>query len=318
MIYLIVLICLFLCFVILLLLGKRKHDQIFGTRFEVSPLIDSYKEEDFNLKKKIFKIACKKDVISAFYYYNDNSNQDNIIIFSHGMYSDHTSYMQEIGFLVNNGFSVFTYDVLGYGQSGGKSTKGFGNNIKSLDYVVNFVEQNFKYKQIYLFGHSLGSFASLNVLKYHNNIDKVLVLAPFVSYYKELKNLTKTKCLAPFVYLVDLFKNKKYALCNTKHILKKYKKDLFVISSKDDSIINISNTLYLKKNFKNFQFLILNNKDHNPDYTENAVKKLKEFRTNLGVLKGAELIKYMKSLNYRELGELDNNIMDVIVNYFSS
>ncbi len=318
MIYLIILICVFLCLFILFILGKRKHDQIFGARFEVSPLIDSYKEEDFNLEKKTFKILCKKEVISSFYYYNDNSNKDNIIIFSHGMYSDHTSYMQEIGYLVNNGFSVFTYDALGYGKSSGKSTKGFGNNIKSLDYVINFVEQNFKYKHIYLFGHSLGSFASLNVLKYHNNIDEVLVLAPFVSYYKELKNLTKAKWLAPFVYLVDLFKNKKYALCNTKQILKKYNKDLFVISSEDDSIINVDNTLYLENNFKNFQFLILNNKDHNPDYTDEAVKKLKDFRTNLGVLKGDELIKYMKSLNFRKLGELDKNIMEIIVNYFSN
>jgi len=314
MIYLLI----FFIFIIIFLLiclgvAIKKYNKIFGYHFYVSPLIKSYTIDDFNISETKETIVIGKDEISTYLYSDKDIKSDKIIIFSHGMYSDHTSYLQEIGYLVNNGFLVLAYDALGYGASGTSLIKGFGNNTKSLDIVIKNVKAKYPQSKIYLIGHSLGAYATLSVLKYHNDVEKICVLSPFVSYYKELKNMTQTRFLSIFVYIIDLFKNGKYACINTKKILTKYNGEVLVISSKDDSIISFNNTKYLMDNFKNFNYIIEETKDHNPDYTNEAVKKLKEFRNNLSILKGEELINYMNHIDFKKLGELDSKVTYKIV-----
>ena len=70
-------------------------------------------------------------------------------------------------------------------------------------------------------------------------------------------------------------------------------------------------------NFKDFNYIIEETKDHNPDYTNDAVKKLKEFRYKLTVLKGEELVNYMNHLDFKKLGELDFKIMNQIVDFLN-
>lgn len=319
MIYLLVCIIFIILFILIcLVVAYTKHKNIFGSHFYVSDLIKSYTIDDFNINETKNTIVNGKDKISTYLYSKKDTRSDKIIIFSHGMYSDHTSYLQEIGYLVNNGYLVLGYDALGYGASDTSSIKGFGNNTKSLDIVIKYVKTKYLESKIYLIGHSLGAYATLSVLKYHNDIEKICVLSPFVSYYKELKNMTKTKFLSLFVYIIDIFKNGKYACINTKKVLTKYKGKVLVISSKDDSIINFNNTRYLMDNFKNYNFIIEETKDHNPDYTNDAVKKLKEFRYNLTILECEELIDYMKHQDYKKLGELDSKIMDQIVDFLNN
>ncbi len=318
MIYLLILLSLFLVFLIIcFVLGLIKHNKVFGSHFYVSSLIKSYTIDDFNMNEVKDSITCENEKIAVFLYSNEHTMSDSIVIFSHGMYSDHRSYMQEIGYLVSKGLLVLGYDALGYGESGVKATKGFGNNIKSLDYVIRYVKTKYPCRKIYLVGHSLGAFSTLSVLKYQNDIQKVCVLAPFVSYYKELKNMTKTQFLSLFVYIIDIFKNGKYACINTKKVLTKYKGKALIISSKDDSIISFSNTRYLMDNFKNFDYITLDAKDHNPDYTIEAVNKLKDFRTKLNTLEGDNLVNYMNGLDFKKLGELDNVVMNKIVDFLN-
>ena len=318
MIYLLICIVFIILFLLICLAEAfKKHKKIFGSHFYVSSLIKSYTIDDFNISEIKDNIVSMKDEISTYLYSNKDIKSDKIIIFSHGMYSDHRSYLQEIGYLVNNGFLVLAYDSLGYGASGTNSIKGFGNNTKSLDIVIKYVKTKYPQFDIYLIGHSLGAYATLSVLKYHNDIKKICVLSPFVSYYKELKNMTQTRFLSFFVYIIDLFKNGKYACINTKKILTKYKGEALVISSKDDSIISFNNTKYLMDNFKDFNYIIEETKDHNPDYTNDAVKKLKEFRKNLSILKDQELVNYMNHLDFKKLGELDFKIMNQIVDFLN-
>lgn len=72
--------------------------------------------------------------------------------------------------LVENGYGVVRYDVMGLGQSEGSfSDSSFSTNVEDLITVYDYISENYK-KPRYLFGHSLGSLVSI---KAANSLDSV-------------------------------------------------------------------------------------------------------------------------------------------------
>ena len=314
MIFLILIIFFVLILILCFTFAYFKHKKIYGSRFEKNEYVKYYTKEEFDLNSKNYTIRYKNEKIEAFLYYKDNYIEDKIIVLTHGMYATHEAYMQDIAYLVNNNFLVFSYDVLGVGKSSGKNICGVGNSTKSLNIVLNYINKEFSDKKIYLYGHSWGAFASLNILKYHKGVDKVVSISPFINSYIELKNFTKTNLLTPFVYLIDFFECGKFSHGNLSKSLKKYKGKALIIASQDDKVINFNkNTRVLKTKYPNFSYLIENCKNHNPNYTKEAVNLLNDFSLKLSELKGEELIDFMKNTNYHALGELDKLVMDKIV-----
>lgn len=318
----IILSSLLVVFLLLLLLSYILHNKVFGNRFTPDPLITFYTKEEFNLNSTSVEIKAKKEVIRGAFYYYDNPIDDKIIIYAHGMWSSTKAYIQDIEFLCKAGYMVLGFDYIGTDLSSGKSIKGLSNGLKSLDYVIKYIKDNYQNKDIYVIGHSWGAFNTINSTKYHKDIKKVVAMAPFVSIAKVFKGMLpkKLRLLIPFIVLVEFFKCGKYAMANSLKSLNKYKGKAYILHSKNDNTISYKDsTLYIqnKTKNKNIKYNIVDNKYHNPNYSDSAINNLVSYSKSLSGKSKEEIIEIKKNTDFHKLGELDIDIMNDIVNFLN-
>lgn len=302
---------------IVLFFVLKIHSLMFEKRFDMDPLVTSYDDERLN--RENIEFDCDSVTLRGNIYSYPDMKYKGVIVFSHGMFSSHKSYMQEIIFFANQGYIVLGFDYMGTELSDGNSLRGFGNSLKCLDYAVRFVKNNNnlnKYK-IIVVGHSWGGFAASNILKYHDDIYKVVALAPFSSIYRLLKGYSPKWLypILPIMVWVDSLKCGKYSYASNIKTLKN-KENFLVLHSKDDHMVKIEyNTLKLIKKNTKIKSIILDNKRHNPNYTEEAVKKLSEYSHLVKTLDEDEVIELKKKTDFLALGELDKDIMNKIMDF---
>lgn len=296
------------------------HNKVFGKRYTANPLVKGFSIADFNLNIENVSFACGHDTLRGNLYSYDDYDLDKIVIFCHGMGCDHISYIQDIEYLCRNKFLVLGFDYIGSSLSDGKNIKGLSSSLKCCDYAVKFVKEKFPKKDIYVVGHSWGAFACLNVIKYHKDIKGVVALAPFVSVYSCLHEYLPKKLwfFIPFSMIIEFSKFGGYAFANSINSLKKYKnKCLILASTNDPSISYNKNTSKIKKECPNFNYLILDDRFHNPEYTHESSLKLLNYIMDVKKIKKEDYVSYMNSINFKELGELDYNIMDKIIEFIN-
>ena len=232
----------------------------------------------------------KGQKLAAHLYYKGEKRTDRIIMFEHGMGAGgHTSYMQEINLLCDHGYTVFTYDHTGTRESEGESIYGFSQSLADLDCAIAFVRSLPEYEKadVSVIGHSWGGFSTMNAPSVYHNVKHVVALAGFISpqviqeqffsgllkFYR--KALFKTEC--------EAFPD--YANTDARKTLKKAKAKALIIHSRDDK------TCYFDHHFEplrralsecdNVEFLPVNGKGHNPNYTVEAVKYKDEMSAEL-------------------------------------
>lgn len=306
--------------VALLIIAIIVHNISFGNRYEANPLIGLYTKEEFNLMAEPLEFKLGKHLLKGFMYHYDNYDNDKIIIFCHGMWSNHNSYLQDIEYLCRNSYQVFAFDYEGTSISEGKNIRGLGNSLRSLDYAIKFIKEKYPNKEIYVMGHSWGGFAATNIVKYHKDIKGIIAMAPFCNVYTCLLSFMPKglKILTPFIFLIEYFKIGKYVFSSSIKSLKNYNGKVLIVFSNDDKFVNSNKNSYLiKNNYPNFEYIITNNKNHNPNYTDEAVKKLIEFQDTIAKLPSEKKEEYIRTINFHELGELDSNIMDRIVEFIN-
>lgn len=302
---------------ILFMFIMKIHNNMFNKRFELDPLVTLYDDEKLNKKNIVFK--CGKTSLRGFIYSYPNMNYKGTLVFSHGMFSSHKSYMQEIIYFANQGYKVLGFDYEATSLSDGDWLRGFGNSLRCLDYAIRFVKSNdeLNNNKLVVVGHSWGGYAASNILKYHNDIDKVIALAPFASIMNLLKGYLPKFLyfLLPLMLLADATKCGKYSFANNFRTLKN-KNNVMVLHSKDDHMVKYEyNTSKLLKKNPKINSLIFNNKRHNPNYTSESVIRLTEYSSKASKLKGDELVEFKKSTDFLSLGKLDKEIMQKIMEF---
>ncbi len=308
----------------LLIIALIAHHKFFSYHYEKDPYIHLFTKEKFDLKYKNFKIPFKKKFLDGYLYYKDIKYKNKLIIFAHGMWSNHESYMQDIAYYALQGYMVFSFDYYGVAKSEGKTIRGFGNSIKSLDYAIRYIKNDaeLKDKELYVIGHSWGGFATINIVKYHKDIKKICALSPFVSIPKILDTTLKgiQKMFIPFMVLVDYFKCGKYSFSNGVKSLKNYNGKIMLIQSIDDKMVPYVNAVgYIKKklNDKDINYLILNDRGHNPNYTKEAILNMKSYAEQIKGLEGDILNDFKMNYNFHSMGELDEKTMKEIMDYLN-
>lgn len=308
--------------VIVFLFVLKEHNKIFNTRFTPSSLIKYYEANEFHLDSKKIEINCKNEMIRGNIYTYGDYDQNKILVFCHGMDSCKDAYMQEIGTLCQNGFMVLGFDHLGVNESDGKLS-GISGSLKSLDYVINYVKnsEELKNKDIYVVGHSWGAYATINIVKFHKDIKGIVGMAPFVnisSYFRYDLN-KKNPLIISMIKLIELIKFGKYAGCDGLKSLKDFNGKILLLQSTDDNTVNYNHAVGYLKNIlgDKCEYIILNDRLHNPDYKVEAVKYLNEFVSNINNYKGKDLEEYFKKQDFHKMGELDNNIMNEIINFIN-
>lgn len=225
-----------------------------------------------------FKAKTGHDLKGFFYHYADPI-PDRLVVFDHGLGNGHRAYMREIERLARAGFLVYTYDHTGCMASGGESTNGFSQSLNDLDCCIKTLkaEPELAGRSIAVMGHSWGGFSTMNIAALHPDITHVVSMSGFVSVELMVQQVMAGPLKGFRTGILELERkaNPKYVDFDARNSLWRTKAKVLLIYSENDETVHktvhydaLRAALCTRENIR---FLLVQNKGHNPAYTEDAV-----------------------------------------------
>ena len=268
--------------------------------------------------------------LMAYLYYRGQRRTDKLVMFDHGMGNGHAAYMQEINLLTEHGYTVFTYDHTGTRCSEGEHIGGFSQSLSDLDRAVSFVRSMPEYEksEVAIIGHSWGGFSTMNIAALHPDVKKVVAIAGFISP-RAIINQVLSGPLALYrkaIYKTELDKFPEYAEFDGRVTLASTETKALIIHSRDDNTCHYKKHCgKLKKALRgrdNVEFLTLDGKGHNPNYTEDAVRYKDAFSADAKAkIKAGELdtdgkkAAFIKSYDWERITRQDDAVWNKIVEF---
>ncbi len=270
--------------------------QVYG-RADDNGCVFYFTASDFEgLKSEAYSFpSCDGHILKGSFYYYDGCDESRLVIFDHGMGSGHTGYMKEIVMLARQGYKVFSYDHTGCMSSGGATTGGFVQSLKDLNDALTALkaDENYKNLSFSVVGHSWGAFSTMNICALHPDVSHIVAMSGFISVKEVLKQF-----LGPLykkIYAEEEKNNPEFIGYNALDSLKNSKVKALIIASDDDKTINCKkhfDVLYRELGGKeNITFLKLSGKNHNPNYTAEAVKYKDAFFKEYSAVMRKKLLK---------------------------
>lgn len=108
-----------------------------------------------------------------------------VICIVHGSCEHSKRYSHFINYLVSNGYIVYSYDLRGHGLSNKENeplgyfgeSSGWNNLIYDLDEIIDLIKKENKNLNLYLLGHSMGSFVVRHyAIMFSEKIDGLIVI----------------------------------------------------------------------------------------------------------------------------------------------
>lgn len=225
------------------------------------------------------------DRLQGYFYYYENYVPDRLIVFDHGFGGGHTAYMKEIEMLCKHGFRVFSYDHTGCMESEGDSPRGLAQSLCDLNDCFNTFKADEKYRDLdfSVVGHSWGGFSTMNIAALHPEISHVVSMSGFVAV-EQMINQFFGGIMKPYrknIIRIETENNAKFMKYHAVDSLTNTNAKVLLIYSSNDKMVNkemhydvLKNGLAHKENVK---IMLVDNKGHNPNYTEDAAAYLNEF-----------------------------------------
>lgn len=265
---------------------KNIYKSMMYTRCDDKETVFYFSSDNFNglMKEEYnFKSSLVHD-LKGFIYYYQNPISNRIIVFDHGFGGGHLAYMKEIEMLCRHGYMVLAYDHTGCMESGGISPNGLGQSLNDLNDCITSLEHNERFKEfdISVMGHSWGAFSTMNITALHPNISHIVAMSGYVSVKEMIKSFFPGILLfyRKAVFSVEKESNPVYALYDAADTLLNSNTKGLLIYSSNDYICRKKHYDILKEKLKdkdNIKFILVDNKSHNPNYTEDAVRLLNQF-----------------------------------------
>ena len=175
-----------------------------------------------------------------------------------------------------------------------------------------------------------GAFSTMNIPYFHNDVKHVIALSGFISLDQMLNQMFGVflkKCRS-IAFELEKESNPDFVNANAIYSLKDYKGKALVIHSKDDKTVKSKFHFDVLKqelmSNSNIEFLLVNNKNHNPNYTEEAVlykdKFFKKYKKHLkkNLLKtDYQKNKFKGSFNWFQMTQQDYSIWEEIFRVLS-
>ncbi len=316
----------------------NKIKKIYGkqvlTRFKDYGTVYFFSEKDFpGLKKYPYSFkGSDGQKLQGYFYCYDNPIKNRLVIFEHGMGGGHRSYFREIEMLAKHGFLVFSYDHTGCMESEGENTKGFSQSLNDLDCCMKALkkEESLAGYDFSVMGHSWGGFSSMNIPALYPEISHVVAMSGFVSVFEMIKQIFYgIKGFYSYFYAIEEKNNPVFSKTNTVESLKNTETKVLIIHSQDDKTVNVKKHFeVIKKGLahnKNVSFLLVSGKNHNPNFTEDAVKyKDKFFETLSKKLKNHELSSdekkktFVESFDWWKMTAQDEKVWEKIFEFLDN
>lgn len=305
------------------------RDTVF-TRKEEDKRIFYFRKENFpglNCRSYHFKSSKGFMLQGYFYYYNDFKKK-HLIIFDHGLGAGHYAYLREIELIAKEGYLVFAYDHTGCVESEGENIGGFSQSLVDLDDAIKSINtiEHLKDFPLSIIGHSWGGYSTLNICKLHPNIKSVVAISGFISVHDMIKQTFKfpLNFLRKEIYDLEFKSNSKYIDFCAIDSLKDFKGKALIIHSIDDKMVSYKRHFYkLKKalnNSNNIAFLTVKGKNHNPNYSYDALKCKDSFFEDLKKFDklGIDEVTFKNSYDWFKITEQDMSIWKIIFNTLES
>ena len=146
-------------------------------------------------------------------------------------------------------------------------------------------------------------------------------MAPYISGYRLAKSYSPThnKFLAFIFMVIDFFKVGHFATRSSLRTFKKYKGKVLILHSKNDPLVNFDmHTKLVMEKFPIFNYIINENRGHNPNYSDESIKNLNNYLTEAKKLSPEEKEELKKRTDFLKMGELDSEVMDKIVDFLKN
>ena len=279
-----------------------------------------------------FKTKAGNTLYGCFYSYPD-ANRERLVIFEHGMGGGHLSYMKEIEYLAKNGFLVLSYDHTGCMRSEGEGCNGFSQSLSDLDACIEAVVKEGRYAEsdISVVGHSWGAFSTMNICSLHPDVACVVAMSGFASVKRMIAQSFAglLKPYASYIYNIEKNANPDYCDYDAAKSLEGFEGKALIIHSRDDKTVSAKiHFEYLQEALKekeNIRFLSVEGKNHNPNYTKEAVKLLGEYVSALTKsIKNKSLAseearrEFVASFDWDRMTEQDGKVWNEIISALKS
>ena len=263
----------------------------------------------------------------GFIYSYGSPIEGRLVVFDHGFGGGHRSYMREIETLCRHGYRVFAYDHTGCMRSGGESTNGMAQSLCDLNDAINAIKGDARFADasISVIGHSWGGFAALNIAAFHPDISHIVAISGFISVEALVRSFFGgiMRGYRAAVMALETASNPKFVGANATAALAQTEARVLLIYSDNDKLCRKKphyDALYSALSRKeNVRLLLVHNKGHNPNYTEDAVKYLGEYSARLSRLlrKGRlsteeERRSFVASLDWKRMTEQDGAVWNEI------
>ena len=222
--------------------------------------------------------------LQGYLYHYDNPIEGRLIVFDHGFGGGHRAYMKEIEMLCKHGYLVFSYDHTGCMESGGETPNGLAQSLCDLNDCIAAIKADPRFERLDLsvMGHSWGAFSTLNISALHPEISHIVAMCGFVSVPEMIGTFFGGMMKGYRKPIIDLEmkSNPVFAKFNAVESLSKTTTKALLIYSENDPMCRRIHYDILKAGLEgkeNIRFLLEKNKEHNPNFTEDAVKYLGEF-----------------------------------------
>ena len=222
--------------------------------------------------------------LQGYLYSYDNFIEGRLIVFDHGFGGGHKAYMKEIEKLCAHGYRVFAYDHTGCMESGGKTPNGLAQSLCDLNDCITAIKADERLAglDISVMGHSWGGFSTLNIASLHPEISHVVALCGFVSVEEMVGTFFSgaLKGCRKAVLALEKESSPNFVGFHAVETLKSSQTKALLIYSENDPVCRRKHYDILRAGLAgkdNVDFLLVENKGHNPNYTQDAVGYLGQF-----------------------------------------
>ncbi len=199
------------------------------------------------MAEKIFDVTgANGRIIKLHGFFTDEALVKGAVLVLHGMAEHFERYAGFFEALNKAGFDAYTYDHRGHGVTTKEEDLGFFGKKKGYELVITdavealkYVKQNRRGGKCFLFGHSMGSLISRNVIQRFDDIDGALICG---TGYMPVAVCYAGQCVANIVTCFTGPKHKSVFLNNVTFDNKDYNRDCkrtkFDWLTKDEAVVD--------------------------------------------------------------------------------
>lgn len=324
-------------FLIPLIFSFVIYNFMFGKRCEKTEKCLSEKDFDQLVYEPCNFMSGKTQLDASFYYNKGIKEYKALIVFCHGIGCGRQNYLNRIDYFTKQGYLVFSFDLTGCVNSGGKGLKGLPQATQDLRSALNYVKAFNQYQPlpILLYGHSWSGYACTAIMNeqdfgvsavvscsgFDNSLDLGMVFME--KEYRAFRHILKL-----YLRIVEYIKFGKTSRYSAIGGINKFGKPVLVAHSKDDETIRFKGSIFNHKGKcvnPYARFILFEDRGHTLSRPRDCEKIIREkFVANSDyrkLEKNESMFKYHVDMHYNnasleEIYGLDTDFMEMVCDFY--